>query len=232
MRRRLTVSSFVLMASVLAPAATYAQQQSVNFTLGGFVPRAEDARTDGDVLVNNLNFLSFRLDDFHTGAFGGEWQFPLNRVFDASLGVGFTSQSVPSVYSDFVENDGTEIEQNLKVRIVPFTAAVRFLPLGHDTPIQPYIGAGVGIFGWRYSESGEWVDFSDGSISRNTYEASGATAGPVILGGVAFQGRSFGAGGEIRWQSAQGELPADQFFSGDKIDLGGFTYNATFKIRF
>ena len=232
MRRRLTMSGLLFIASVLLPAASYAQQQSVNVTIGSFVPRAEDARADGDVLVNNLNFLSFNLKDFNTGALGGEWQFPLNPFIDASLGLGFSTRSVPSVYSDFVEDNGTEIEQTLKMRVVPFTATVRFLPLGHDTPVQPYIGAGVGIFGWRYSESGEWIDFSDGSISRNTFEASGATAGPVILGGVMFQGRSFGAGGEIRWQSAQGELPADQFFSGNTIDLGGFTYNATFKIRF
>ena len=45
-------------------------------------------------------------------------------------------------------------------------------------------------------------------------------------------GGNFGFGGEIRWQSAQGELPADQFFSGNKIDLGGFTYSATFKVKF
>src|SRR5262245_22817410 len=126
MRRLLIVSILTLATSVLAPAATYAQQQSVNLTVGGFVPRAEDARTQGDVLVNNLNFLSFRLDDFHTGAFGGEWQFPLNNFIDASLGLAFSAQSVPSVYTDFVEDNGTEIEQELKMRIVPFTAAVRF----------------------------------------------------------------------------------------------------------
>ena len=28
------------------------------------------------------------------------------------------------------------------------------------------------------------------------------------------------------------DLPADQAFSGDKIDLGGFNYLATFNIRF
>jgi hypothetical protein len=39
-------------------------------------------------------------------------------------------------------------------------------------------------------------------------------------------------GGEVRYQSAQGELDADQLFAGDKIDLGGFTYSAVFSVKF
>ena len=112
------------------------------------------------------------------------------------------------------------------------TAAFRFLPLGHGSPVQPYLGAGVGVFSWRYSEAGEFVDFADGSVFRDRFVGSGATAGPVIFGGLAFVGDVFGAGGEIRYQSAQGELPTDKGFSGSKIDLGGVTYSVTFKIRF
>jgi hypothetical protein len=232
MRRLLSSAALVALVTVLAPATSYAQQQSLNFYLGGFVPKGEDSRTDGDVLVKNLSFLTFNLKDFNTGAVGGEWQFPLNRLIDGSVGLGFSTRSVPSVYSAFVADDRSEIEQTLKLRIVPFTAMIRLLPLGHDTPVQPYVGAGVGIFSWRYSETGQFIDFSDGSLFRDRFVGSGATAGPVIVGGLMFQPGPWGFGGEIRYQSAQGELPNDQFFAGDKIDLGGFTYSATFKIRF
>ena len=64
---------------------------------------------------------------------------------------------MPTVDSNFVNSTAAEIEQDLKLRIVPFTATVRLLPLGHDAPVQPYIGGGVGVFGWRYSESGQFV---------------------------------------------------------------------------
>lgn len=231
--RRLLLSLGVvgLVTGVLAPAPSYAQQ-SLNLSVGGFVPHGEDARTNGDVLVNNLDFLSFNLKDFGSATFGGEWEFPLMSRVDASLGIAFSSRSVPSVYSDFVEDDSTEIAQSLKLRIVPFTATVRFLPLGHDAPIQPYIGVGVGIFSWRYSETGEFIDYSDGSVFRDSFVASGATAGPVVLGGLTFPVGSWAIGGEIRYHSAQGELPAGEGFSGTKIDLGGFAYSAMFKIRF
>ena len=231
MRRLLTLSVVFLLAGVLTPATSYGQQ-SLNIQLGGFVPRGEDARTSGDVLVNNLDFLAFRLTDFATGSVNGEWEFPLNDRVAASFGLGFSTRTVPSVYAKFVQDDRTEIEQDLKLRIVPFTAAVRVAPLGHDSPVQPYLGAGVGVFSWRYSEAGEFLDYADGSVFRDRFVGNGATAGPVIFGGLAFVGGSFGVGGEIRYQSAQGELPADKGFAGDKIDLGGVTYSATFKIRF
>jgi hypothetical protein len=231
MRRLLSPTAIVLGIAVLLPVSAHAQQ-SVNFSIGVFVPHGEASRTSDDVLVNNLDFLLFNLDDFKTASFGGEWEFPLIEHLHASLGVGLTTKSVPSIYTDFYEDDGSEIEQDLSLRIVPFTAAIRYLPLRRDAPVQPYIGAGVGIFAWRYSESGEFINFNTGEVFRDTFSGSGATAGPVILGGVDFSLGSWSIGGEIRYQSAQGELPEDQSFAGSKIDLGGFTYSATVKVKF
>lgn len=214
------------------PATGFAQQ-SFNFYVGGFAPKGVDSRSPDDVLVNNLDFLAFRMEDFASGAFGAEWEFPLNDYFHGSLGFGMTSKSVPSVYNDFIEDDLSEIEQDLKLRIAPLTATVRFLPMGSNAAVVPYIGAGIGIFSWRYSESGEFIDFgAGGEIFRDTFRDSGATAGPVILGGLSFPAGNWLIGGEVRYQSAQGELDLDQSFAGSKIDLGGFTYSAMFKVRF
>src|SRR5436190_1722551 len=83
--------------------------------------------------------------------YGGGYLVGLGHWFDAGLGVGFYQHTVPSVYRSLVNDaNGSEIEQDLKLRIVPFAATVRFLPLGH-APVQPYVGAGVGLLRWRYS---------------------------------------------------------------------------------
>src|ERR1700738_2111278 len=104
MRRLLLSLGIVgLVTGVLAPAPGYAQQ-SVNFYVGGFVPRSLDARAAGDVLVNDnyltcvdpFNCLSFRLSDFRTATVGGEWEFPLISHLDGSLGIGISSKSVES----------------------------------------------------------------------------------------------------------------------------------------
>ena len=231
MRRPVLSLIIVLFVSgLVAPASGYAQQ-SVNFYLGGFVPRGEDARTDQDVLVGNLDFLAFEINDFNGVTAGGEWLFGLGDRLDAGVGVGIYSNSVPTVYRHLTHSNGAEIEQDLKLRVVPFTATVRFLPLGRVAAVQPYIGAGVGVHWWRYAETGEFVDV-DNSIFRDSFSASGATAGPVVMGGVGIPIGAFSVGFEIRYQSAQGELPDDQGFAGTKIDLGGFNYLATFKVQF
>ena len=222
-----------------APPAS--AQQSFNLLIGGFTPRAEDARTPNDVLVNDLSVppqLLFNISDFNSAAIGGEYLAGLGDKFEAGLGIGFQQRSVPSVYAKLVDADGSEIEQTLKLRDIPFSATVRFLPLGHESGLQPYVGAGVGVHAWRYSESGEFVG-DNNAIFRQSYVASGTATGPVILGGLRGMFGTWGVGGELRWQSAIGDLPQDKGFVTDpaldnkpKIDLGGFTYLFSVNFRF
>jgi len=215
----------------LAPSVSFAQQ-SFSFHVGGFVPKGEDARSrDDDVLVNNRDFLAFDISDFKGATLGGEWLVALTDNLEAGLGVGIYSKTSNAVYTEFVDSDGTEIETDLKLRIVPFTATVRFLPIGRHAAIVPYVGAGVGVFSWRYAETGEFVDFSDFSIFRDTFVKTGASAGPVILGGARVPFGAGSVGFEVRYQNAKGTLPIDDFF-GSEIDLGGFSYLATFGIGF
>jgi opacity protein-like surface antigen len=137
---------------------------------------------------------------------------------------------VPSVYAFLVEDDGTEIEQDLRLRVVPFSATVRLLPFGRDTAIQPYVGAGIAVLSWRYSEVGEFVDF-DGLVFQGRFVETGTDTGPLVLVGARFPAGNWTVGGEVRYQRAEGELPADEFL-GSSIDLGGFNYLLTFTARF
>lgn len=230
--RRLTVATAVfVLAGLLAPATSYAQQ-SLNFYVGGFVPKGEDARDRQDVIWNNLDFLAFDIKDFNGGTAGVEYLVGLNEFIDAGLGVGIYKRTVPSVYADLVNRNGSEIEQDLKLRMVPFTATVRFLPFGRSAGVQPYLGAGVAIINYRYSEAGDFVDFTDNSVFRDSFVGTGTATGPTVLGGVRFPLGAWDLGGEVRWQDAEGDLPTDLGFAGDKIDLGGWHYLATINVRF
>jgi hypothetical protein len=224
----LSITALVL-GVVASPVAS--AQQSLNLSVGGFVPRGEDARPTTDVLFNNLDFLSFNIKDFDSFSVGGEYLVGLGNMFEGGLGVGFHSRSVPSVYLDFVNSNGNEIEQELKLRAVPIDATIRFLPLGHHDAFTPYIGAGVGIVNWRYTESGEFLA-TDNSIFRGDFVGKGTATGPVVVGGLRVPIGNVGVGGEIRYRSAKGDLPTDQGFSGTTIDLGGVTYAFTVNFRF
>ena len=126
--------------------------------------------------------------------------------------------------------NGTEIEQDLKLRVVPFTATVRFLPLGHRDAVTPYIGAGVGIFACRYSESGEFLA-TDSSIFRGSSSAAARRpAGDSRR--LPRAGRQLGPGLRDALSEREGELPSSRDFAGAKIDLGGFTYAFTVNVKF
>jgi len=220
----------LVLGLVGAPAAS--AQQSLSFYVGGFSPRGESARaTEDDVLFNNLDFLAFNIKDFNMPAVGGEYLVGLGDLLEAGLGVGYQARTVPAVYLDFVNANGSEIDQSLKLSMVPVTATIRLLPLGHHDAVTPYIGGGVGIIKWKYQEFGQFLA-TDNSIFRGSFEGSGTATGPVILGGIRFPAGNWNLGFELRYQNAKGDLPADQEFSGSKIDLGGFNYSFTAGIRF
>jgi hypothetical protein len=221
----------VICAMLAGTAPPALAQQTLNFSLGYFTVRGEDARVDGDVLSVNRTFLAFDVDDFNGPAVGAEWLVPLGNFVEAGAGLGFTRRTVDSVYDDFVDRDGTEIEQSLRLRTVPVEFTMRVLPLGQTSPLQPYFGGGLGIFSWRYSEFGEFIDFGNrNAVFQAQYVADGSETGPVGLAGIRFASGAFSTGGEIRYRGASADL--DERFAGSKIDLGGWSYQFTVGVRF
>jgi len=229
----------LLAAGVLGPGTqTAAAQQTVNFSLGYFTVRGEDARIAGDILNEHRGAeatLVYDIGDFNGPAIGGEWLVPLGPFLEAGAGVSFSRRTVPSVYEDFIDADGSEIEQDLRLRRIPIDLSIRVLPLGQQSAIQPYVGAGLSVINWRYSESGEFVDFSRrNAIFREQYVASGSETGPVLLGGLRFAGETLSAGGEVRYHRANGDLGTGFGSTGGdpQIDLGGWTYQFNMGVRF
>jgi outer membrane protein W len=231
MRRLFLSVGFVALVTALTPATAHAQQ-SFSFNIGAFGPRAADSRALGDVLVQDQTFLNFNLSDFQSATISAEWLAALGDKAEAGLGVGFYQHTEPA-FDQFnvFQTTGAPIQADLKLRIIPFTATLRYLPLGHG-PFEPYIGAGVGVFAWRYSETGDFVATDGVTIVQGNYVGSGAAVGPVILAGARFPFGPASIGGEFRYQSAKGNLPSDQGFAGSVIDLGGYNYLLTFNVKF
>lgn len=231
MRRRLTACLLLAAAALLGPARDAAAQQTLNFSLGFFTPKGEDARVDDDVINENLTFLAFDLSDFNGASIGAEWLVPIGEFVEGGAGISFTRRTVPTVYQGFVQADGSEVEQELRLRRVPIDFTVRVLPLGQRNAFQPYVGGGLSVVNWRYSEFGDFIDFNrNREIFTDQFVADGNATGPVVLGGIRYGGETWSAGGEIRFHSAEGDLSED--FAGSKIDLGGWTYNFTVGVRF
>jgi outer membrane protein W len=238
---RSIVTGLGLTAALAAAVPASAQDHAVSFNIGYFALRGADSRVDGDVLNANRCIdstsacepLLFEVDDFNNVTFGAEWLVGLGQFFEAGAGIGYHQRTVSSVYENLTNVNGSEIEQELKLRLVPFTATARFVPTGRHAAIQPYIGAGVALINWEYSEVGSFVDTSTGDIFNARYPADGNEVGALVLGGLRGPvGDNLLIGGEVRYQWADVTLPGEVGFVGDRLDLGGFTYQAVFQIRF
>jgi opacity protein-like surface antigen len=251
------VTSLVLMLAAVTTTASAQVVQvtradarhSIGFNLGYFwvkggdcpiSPASCDSRVTDDTLVKNLfnddpEFdLLFDMGDFNGFTFGGEWLYAINNYIESGVGLSYYRNTVPSIYKNLVNDNGSEIRQDLRLQMLPITATVRFLPVGRSGPVEPYVGGGVAFINWKYSEVGEFVDSFNGDIFRASYKADGTAVGPVLLGGVRFPiGDALTAGAELRWQHADGDTNSvESQLLGSKIDLGGTTFNFTMHIRF
>lgn len=235
----------LLVALVAATPASAQVVHSVGFGAGLFVPRAchndlatrldcRESRGSDDVLVENLKSLAFDIKDFRGGQVFGEWNMTFDDRIELSLGGGFYRKTVPSVYADYVDQDLTEIEQDLRLQVVPLSAVVRFLPWGRAGNIQPYFGAGVAALRWQYSETGEFIDFNDNfAVFEDHYVAKGTSVAPVLLAGLRMpiSGDIYAMNAEFRYQFGEGNLGNNGFLT-ERIDLSGLNFTLGFQIRF
>ena len=231
--RRLGVAStlFLLSAAVAAPAQA---DTLFGITGGLFAVKSESNRDVDDVIYQNRGFLSFDVSDFNGGTIGGEFLVGAGRFLEVGVGAGYYQRTVPSVYLDFVNVSGREIEQDTELQVVPISATARLFPLGRDQGVQPYVGGGIALLNWKYTESGEFVDFNNGNeVFRDTFTDKGNVTAPVVLGGVRFAlSDAVLLGGEFRYQAGKADLDPSLGFAGDRLDLGGYTTQLTLHIRF
>lgn len=247
MPARISILGTVLTALLVASPASAQIVQSFQFGVGTFGPRGIDSRADGDVLRRDLfgqplgadnsltDSLAFDIHDFRTGHVFGEWNVAFGNHLEVAGDVGFSRQSVFSTYADVVDQNGRDINQTLRLQMVPMTAIVRFLPFGRPGDVQPYVGAGVGAVYYRYSEFGSFVDPDTLVISNARYTTTGTAPATVLLGGVRFPlgGDIYALSLEGRYQWAVGNTGGlANGFLDDKIDLGGGYFNVGFQIRF
>src|SRR4029450_12179053 len=136
--------AIVCSAMLFCPQAARAQQ-TVNLSIGYFTVRGQDARVVGDVLNANRNFLTFDVDDFNGASIGGEWLLPGGRYIEGGAGLGFTRRTVSSFYTRLVNEDRSNIDQDLRLRMVPAAFTFRVLPLGQDRAFQADGGGGLDV---------------------------------------------------------------------------------------
>jgi hypothetical protein len=199
---------------------------SWRFWMGVFEPEANSQFWD-DYFVTFTGSPS----SFQDLVFGTDYLWKNSRNGGVLFGASFYDGKTTLAYRDWVDADGQDISHTASLRQWDLTAAY-VLRFGRNS-IRPYIGGGGGLLWWRFSEEGNFIDFSEDDlpIFFGNYYADGLTWELFALAGLDFRlshNWSFFFEGRYRW--SEDELNND-FAGFGTIDLsggqiaGGFSYN-------
>lgn len=225
-RRRLLIARVSIAVLFITAPASAQIAQSVHLGGGMFFPRGFDSRDAGDTIAADLiddPELDFRVAWFKSGQFFGEWNLQAGNRLEFGVGAGFYRSTDVFSHYRFPPN-GQTAGQILRLRIMPVMAVVRFFPFGDPRMVQPFVGGGVGVSWWNYSESGSFIDTRDNSSFSTEFVTHGTATTRAALFGVRIPVQSAAFNIEWRYQFGVGKTGGlHAGFLGETIDLGGGT---------
>lgn len=249
MRKRglILATAAMLAPAVVAPSVVHAQDGFLfGQPKGQLTVRAGPVlhRAGGDLLNFFQTELTLDRGDFRAPAISGEFAFVLNPRLDIAVGAGWSNVKRGSEDRDFVEEiDGEDvpIRQTTALRVIPFTATLKFYPLSRGRSISelawvpasttPYVGIGGGMAWHRLQQYGDFVSESDLSIFTDSWESNSRSAIGHALAGVDhwFTPRiGLNAEGRYTFGSA---TPVGDFAGWDSIDLSGLQLGIGLAVR-
>jgi opacity protein-like surface antigen len=233
--RRATAFLTFGLATALLGVAAPSRAQGLDLRIGGFFPRAESNLFSD---ANELFFVDPKKD--FRGVTGGiEYSARLADNVELGFSLDAFDRQHDTSYRDYTHPGGGEIQQTLKLSIVPLGVTVRFVPTGRRAAIAPYLGVGADLFYWRWREFGEFIDFQDPAnpIVSDSFRSDGWKAGFHVTAGVRFRvTHDFAVVGEGRYQRAKARM-ADDFAPTEpglenEIDLSGWSATVGLHVRF
>lgn len=203
------------------------------------------ANAASDVFDDATSQLTLNRRDFSDWMLGGDISFAATEKVDLVFDGNFTSAGKASEFREFVDNNDQPIAQKTKFKRVPLTAGLKYYFADRGRAVSqfayipkryaPYIGVGAGAMYYRFSQSGDFVDFNtpDLEVFGATIEDNGWA--PMAQGTAGLDmsvGPWLAVTAEGRYQWAKARLDPQQFEGYDKIDLSGFTGTVGFRVRF
>jgi hypothetical protein len=201
----------------------------LNIKMGLFNPNM-----DSDLWDMNMYNLAFEKQDMRDKYYGIEYEHNLNRFVSFSIEGGWYEKDHYSFYRDLVyADDGSEIPQNIGLKIYSFEAGFKFYPMGRRTALAPFLGVGGGLYYWKYEQWGDFYDAIDDVVYQDEYaESSTYSPGFNVKGGFIVRlSRDIGVLLEAKYHYLKGNL-SSFFEEFEDLDLSGMTYCVGVSIRF
>jgi hypothetical protein len=231
--------AWVLVAAAVLAVPLSASAGDLTLRVGAFLPSV-----DSNLFLDD--------SDLYTLAGSGDAVPPGLKKSDwigATGGIAYFAKIAPSVqlgvsvdgygrrldtsYRKDTHSDGSEIQQTLRVRMIPVGLSLRIAPTGRRAHLAPYIEVGADAISYKYEEFGDFIDFQDAShpILSDSFVSNGFGFGYHVAAGLKVPiTPDFSIVGEGRYQHAKDQMGDD--FHNNEIDLSGWTATVGFNVRF
>jgi opacity protein-like surface antigen len=148
--------------------------------VGGFRPDAHDQYWN-----DNFRDFSASRSDYQDVIGGGDFIYHFDRYNAVMFSASFYGTTNTISYRNFLDQNNQRIRHDHEFDIASGSVAYVLFPAGTHTPVIPYLGAGVGVYGWRLVEDGDFIDFNDNNrIFSSRLHDSGAAFAYFFVAGI------------------------------------------------
>lgn len=226
--KTVTAAALGLLAAALPASAQSRDDHEFRLRAGLFEP-------DGGSDYWRDNFDQYIEDksDYEGPAFGLDYRLGLGGRLGLLFSVDGTDVENTRPYRDFVDNRGRDIVNTARLELTSATVGLMIYLAPTHAPIQPYVGAGGGLYGYTLSEDGDFVDFGNhNAVFNDSFETTGTALGYYLQAGLDVPiSNSFSLFAEGRWHRAKDELDGDFDGFGD-LDLASRTITGGLAFKF
>lgn len=220
--RRFVPLLIAVVAVAAAPAAAQTQRpyndnpNTLRLRIGVFQPIGDSQYWD----QRELDFTGDE-NDFEDTIYGIDYTRMLTERLGVLVSGTYYEGGNTAAFLDYVDDFGNDIEHETTLEITQFDVGLVYHLLRRNAAVSPYLGGGIGFYGYDLKESGDFIDFHTFDVFSGTFNAQGSTVGGFFLAGLEIPiTDQVGVFGEARWDWASDELE-DDFNGFGEIDLSG-----------
>lgn len=219
----------ILTAGLLLAAPATLEAGGFDVRVGAFLPDAKS-----DIFTDTRELFGAEKKDWRGVSGGVEFSASLSQNVEVGFGIDAYSKSLDTFYVDFERPSGANINQTLKLTVVPMSVSLKLLANNRRGALTPYLMVGVDAYFWQYEEDGDFIDFqsADLEIGSDFFKSSGVAPGFHVGGGLRVPlGDDFSITGEGRYHFAK-EVDMGDDFSLNRIDVSGLALTVGMHLRF
>lgn len=236
--KKLVLATLICLTSylVLVETAEAQYRRGSGYDAPSFRLQLGEFQPDGDSSYWDSSAFDFdRTEkDFEDGAFGVSYLRPLGGRMALQISGFFYEGSENLAYIRFEDQNGNDIAHTTELEMTAVTLGLIYRFTGPDAALIPYVGLGGGLYSWRLTEFGDFIDFNDPQLEifDAFFEDEDEEFGVYFTAGFEVPlAETWSLFAEARWDNAEAELGGDFRELGD-LDLSGRSYSAGLSFRF